>query len=320
MMKNHARDEPCGTTAKTRFVENRRSACAAFLGETAMLPRSSSARRWVLVLAGFLGVSSPAKADIAQYYASLTSSISVNSLPARIINEAPVNPSLPLNTLEKYVFDGSPLFNVRSFNPASSDPGLPPNSPIATTLSAGDIAGTAQGQILATPPRGLDNPYGMLTDVSRGHSYGLVFKNLDTQSKSLTVNYSFDSIISASALGSHAGANASSSLSLVEFELGTGNILQQASLVSDSLSIIGRDPPIGSNGLSKESNSSGSFTYMIAPSREVGFRLEGTITGLASILEVQGSGPAAIPEPSPLPLACVGLLTVFVLACRRNKE
>jgi hypothetical protein len=145
-----------------------------------------------------------------------------------------------------------------------------------------------------------------VSDTSQGYSYGLVFKNIDTKSNTLTVNYSFDSSVCASATGLYAGAEARSSLSLVEFDPGTGNTLQQISLVSDGMFVRGVSP-ISAISFTKESNSSASVDFTIIPSQEVGFRLVGRVTGFATV-----------PEPSPLILACVGSLALVCFTCRNR--
>jgi hypothetical protein len=113
------------------------------------------------------------------------------------------------------------------------------------------------------------------------------------------VNYAFDSVIDATAQGV-AKARASSVLSLAEFDLGNGQILQQIPLVNDGVAVsnFSFNNPI--NSLTKESVSSGSVVYTISPSQQVGFRLQGQVTGFASV-----------PEPSPLVSGCIGMLACF---------
>ena len=271
------------------------------------MPYTFLARRLSLVLV--VGVfAASARADIAQFYASSESSLSVISIPAGIVNEAPTNPYLPANT-PLVIGNGTAILNLGpSINPTSANPGFPTNAPIATTLTLGGISGTAQGEFFYPHPYRSDNPYGWVSHVSRGYSYGLVFKNLDTKSNTLTVNYSFDSVVSASARGSNAGAEATSALSLVEFDLGTGDTLKQISLVSDDTGWHqGGFSPFTGYSSSNAPNSSGSFDFTLAPSQEVGFRLVGAVSGIA-----------VVPEPSPLILACVGLLASAGLAWRRR--
>ena len=295
-MKIHVRDDLCRTRAKTRFAENQRSARAAYLGETAMLPASISARRWVLVLAGLLGVASQARAGIATYSASLSSSISVNSIPAGFLAEAPTTPFLPANTPFAIDYSGGAVATIiQSVNPTSINPGTSIALPIKTTLTAGTIAGSASGADFSLGVPAIATA----TDTSGGNSYGLAFKNLNGANSVLTVNYAFDSVIDATAQRV-AKARASSVVSLAEFDLGNGQILQQIPLVNDGVAVSNVSFNNQINSLTKESVSSGSVVYTISPSQQVGFRLQGQVTGFASV-----------PEPSPLVLGCIGMLACF---------